>query len=52
MPFLGPKTKEILEQEIFSVTNQIIKRNFYTPEKISAMRSELYSLCVQYKELK
>jgi len=51
MPFSGPKTKEVLEQEIFSVTNMIIKRNFYTPEKIDEMRQQLRGLCLEYREL-
>jgi len=48
MPFLGPKTAEVIEQEIFSVTNMIIKRNYYTPEKITMMKSMLKELCVEY----
>jgi len=51
MPFLGPKTKEVLEQEIFSITNMVIKRDFYTADKMSLMRVMLKELCVEYIKL-
>jgi len=51
MPFLGNKTKEVLEQEMFSLLNMITKRNFYTPEKMTQMRTDLFEACRQYMDL-
>lgn len=48
MPHLGPKTPEMLEQEMFSLLNMIIKRDFYVPEKMQGMKNDLKALCLEY----
>lgn len=51
MPFLGKKTPEVIEVEMFSYLNMILKRDFYIPEKIQGMRKDLKELCAEYVKL-
>jgi len=48
MVFKGPKTPEVMEQEMFSLLNMIIKRDYYTKEKQESMKIELKNIMRQY----
>lgn len=44
----GEKSLEVIEQEMFSLLNQIIKRAFYASKQVEKMRNELRNLSVEY----
>jgi len=48
LSFKGVKTDDILETEMFSILNRIMKRDFYTPKDQDEMKSELMDLCIEY----
>lgn len=47
----GDLTIEVVEQIVFSLTNQLVKRNFYTMKEQRANREALYSMCNEYIHL-
>ncbi len=48
MPFQGAKTKEVVEQQMFSVLNMIIKRNYYTEDMQKIFTQQLKILSKEY----
>ncbi len=50
MPYLGKPTPEIQEQQMFSILNMLIKRNFYSTEMVISMTRELKKICKAYSQ--
>lgn len=48
MGFKGVKSDEVLEQEMFSVLNKIIKRGFYSADEQRKHRVELREFIYEY----
>lgn len=46
--YKGDLTIEVVEQIIFSLTNQLVKRNFYTLKEQRANREALFQMCQEF----
>jgi len=44
----GKKTNEVLETEMFSILNQLLKRSGLTSSEIAELQSELKYDCIEY----
>ena len=50
MVFKGKKSKVVIETELFSVTNMLVKRDFHTDSELKALIIKLKGLCREYLE--
>ncbi len=50
MPYLGPTTPEVQEQQMFSILNMLLKRNFYSTQMVITMQKELKTICKLYSQ--
>lgn len=48
MSFKGKKSDIVLETEMFSLTNMLIKRDFHKQKVLEKLQRELKSLCIEY----
>jgi len=48
LTFKGRKTNAVLEQEMFSILNRLIKRDFYTDTENKRLQLDLQNDCVEY----
>jgi len=48
MGYLGVKTDEVLETEMFSLLNQILKRSYNPADKAAKMKIDLMNTCTEY----
>jgi len=48
LAFKGKKTNEVLEQEIFSICNMLIKRSGLTSGEIAQLQTDLKMDCIEY----
>jgi len=44
----GKKTNEVLEQEMFSLTNQLIKRSGLSDKELVKFQRDLQIICIEY----
>jgi len=46
--FKGKKSDIVLETEMFSLTNMLVKRDFLQPKALLKLQRELSILCIEY----